>query len=308
VVKFLIKRILQAIPVVFTVITFTFILMKVAPGGPFTSERAVSPEILAQLNKRYHLDDPLFQQYLSYLKNCLLGNFGPSFKYPGRTVNELIAIGFPVSAELGIYALIFALLLGVSSGVIAALGRNTWRDYIPMSFSMIGICLPTILLGPLMVLVFSLHWNFFPTTGWYTAQHKVLPSITLGMVYAAYFARLSRGGMLEILSQDFILTARAKGLRESLVVVKHALQGGLLPVVSFLGPAVAGLLSGSFVIETVFQIPGLGRHFIMAAFNRDYTLIMGITVFYSYLIVFFNLLSDFILVLINPRLSFGSQS
>lgn len=305
---FLLKRLFQALFVLFVVTTLTFFLMRAAPGGPFSTEKQVPEVILKQLNKHYQLDKPVFLQYLDYLKKVGTGNFGPSFKYPGRSVNEIIAQSFPTSMELGFLALMVALFVGITAGVIASLRPNTWQDYIPMSLAMTGICLPTLLLGPLLILIFAFTWSLFPVAGWESFSHKVLPAITLGTVYAAYMARLTRGGMLEIMSQDFIITARAKGLKERWVVVKHALKGGLIPVIAFLGPAVAGLLAGSFVVETVFQIPGLGRYFVQAAFNRDYTLIMGTTIFYAALIVLFNLLSDVVLILINPRLSFQNES
>ena len=301
--RFVIGRLLQAIPVILAVITVTFFLMRVAPGGPFDGEKAVIPEVKAALEAQYRLDQPLLWQYLAYLRDLASGDFGPSFKYPGRSVNELIGAGLPVTAELGVYALLLATLLGVLAGVIAALKPNTAQDYLPMGLAMIGICVPSLLLGPLLVLVFGIRLEWLPVSGWGDIPgDKILPSITLGAAYAAYIARLARAGMLEVLSQDYIRTARAKGLPEWQVVVKHGLRGGLLPVLAFLGPAFAGLLAGSFVVETVFQIPGLGRFYVQAAFNRDYTMILGTSVFLSVLIVLFNLLSDLLAAALNPRL------
>ena len=231
------------------------------------------------------------------------GDLGPSFKYPGRSVNEILASGLPVTAELGVYALCFALFIGVFAGVLAALRPNTQQDYVPMSLAMIGICMPSFLLGPLLILVFGIFLEWLPISGWGDLPgDKILPSVTLGSAYAAYIARLSRAGMLEILSQDYIRTARAKGASDPRVVFKHALRGGLIPVVAFLGPAFAGLLAGSFVVETIFQIPGLGRFYVQAAFNRDYTMILGTTVFLSVLIVAFNLISDVLAAWMDPRL------
>ncbi len=301
---FILKRILQAIPTLFFVATLTFFLMKIAPGGPFSAEKKVPAEILKQLNKRYHLDDPLYKQYLDYMKNLVRGDFGPSFKYPGRTVGEIIAGGFPVSLELGIYALLVSLGIGVISGVVAALKPNTLYDYLPMSVAMIGICVPALLLGPLLMLLFGIKFDLLPVSGWNSWDAKILPPLTLGFAYSAYIARLSRSGMLEILNQDYIRTARAKGVKEWKIVVKHALRGGLTPVVSFLGPAVAGLLTGSFVVEQVFNIPGIGKSFVQSSFNRDYTMIMGTTVFFAALLIFFNLVSDIIQVVLNPRLAY----
>ena len=301
--RFVIGRLLQAIPVILVVITVTFFLMRVAPGGPFDGEKAVIPEVKAALEAQYRLDQPLLWQYLAYLRDLASGDFGPSFKYPGRSVNELIGAGLPVTAELGVYALLLATLIGALAGVIAALKPNTAQDYLPMGLAMIGICVPSLLLGPLLVLVFGIQLEWLPVSGWGDIPgDKILPSITLGAAYAAYIARLARAGMLEVLSQDYIRTARAKGLPEWHVVVKHGLRGGLLPVLAFLGPAFAGLLAGSFVVETVFQIPGLGRFYVQAAFNRDYTMILGTSVFLSVLIVLFNLLSDLLAAALNPRL------
>jgi oligopeptide transport system permease protein len=266
------------------------------------AEKAVVPEVKRALEAQYKLDQPLLSQYGSYLGDLLHGDFGPSFKYPGRSVGELIAAGFPATAELGVYALLVAVVLGMGAGLVAALHPNTWRDYLPMALAMTGISMPTLLLGPLLVLVFGIWLEWLPVSGWGDLPgDKILPSLTLGFAYAAYVARLTRGGMLEVLSQDYIRTARAKGLPERVVIFKHALRGGVIPVVSFLGPTFAGLLAGSFVVETVFQIPGLGRFFVQAAFNRDYTMILGCTTFLALLIIVFNLLSDVLAAWLNPR-------
>ncbi|MFZ8928237.1 MAG: ABC transporter permease [Pseudohongiellaceae bacterium] len=303
--RFIGFRVLQAIPVILSVITVTFFLVRAAPGGPFDTEKAVSEQVRAVLEARYQLDLPLHEQYLSYLGDLFKGDMGPSFYYPARSVNDLIFQGLPITAELGFYALVFALFIGSLAGVFAALKPNSAQDYVPMSIAMVGICMPSFLLGPLLVLVFGIWLDVMPISGWGNSPgDKVLPSITLGAMYAAYIARLSRSGMLEVMNQDYLRTARAKGLPEHVVVLKHALRGGLLPVISYLGPAFAALLSGSFVVETVFQIPGLGRFYIQAAFNRDYTMILGTTVFLSTLIVVFNLLSDIVAAWLNPRLRY----
>ena len=301
--RFIVSRLLQAIPVLLVVITVTFFLIRMAPGGPFDSEKAVIPEVKAALEAQYRLNLTLFEQYTAYLGDLSHGDLGPSFKYPGRSVNELIAAGFPVTAELALYALLVALVIGGVAGVVASLKPNTAQDYIPMSVAMIGICMPSLLLGPILILVFGVYLDWLPVSGWGDSPgDKILPAITLGAAYAAYIARLSRAGMLEVMSQDYIRTARAKGLPEWQVVSRHALRGGMIPVVAFLGPAFAGLLSGSFVVETIFQIPGLGRYYVQAAFNRDYTMILGSTVFLATLIVVFNLLSDILAAWMNPRL------
>lgn len=299
------RRFSEVIPVLFLIATITFFLVRLAPGGPFSAERNVSPEVLANLEAHYGLDQPLFLQYIAYLKNLLRGDLGPSFQYQDRSVNELIADSFPVSLELGFLALLVALAIGMTAGLLASLRPNTRLDYGPMSLAMVGICLPTFVMGPVLVLVFALWLGWFNASGWSVPLDRVLPAFTLGAFYAAYVARLTRGSMIETLSQDFVRTARAKGLSEAAVVLRHALRVGALPVVSFLGPAVAGLISGSFVVETVFNIPGLGRFFIQSAFNRDYTLIVGTVLFYATLIVLLNLLVDILQILLNPKLRHG---
>jgi oligopeptide transport system permease protein len=301
--RFIGFRVLQSIPVLLVVITVTFFLVRMAPGGPFSSEKAVIPEVKAALEAQYRLNLPMFEQYTAYLGDLAQGDLGPSFKYPGRSVNELIAAGFPVTAELGFYALLVAISIGGIAGVVASLRPNSAQDYIPMSVAMIGICVPSLLMGPILILIFGIYLEWLPVSGWGDMPgDKILPAITLGSTYAAYIARLGRAGMLEVMSQDYIRTARAKGLPEWQVVTRHALRGGMIPVVAFLGPAFAGLLSGSFVVETIFQIPGLGRIYVQAAFNRDYTVILGATVFLATLIVVFNLLSDILAAWMNPRL------
>tara|TARA_B100001248_G_C27393476_1_gene463872 strand:+ start:1472 stop:2395 length:924 start_codon:yes stop_codon:yes gene_type:complete len=300
--KIFATRILIAIPVLIAVASLTFFLIKLAPGGPFDADRAVSPQVMKNLNDAYNLNASEWDQYKDYMIGVIQGDFGPSFRYPGRSVTEMIGTGLPVTFELALYALLVALFVGIIAGVLAALKRNTYFDFIPMAFAMIGICVPTFLMGPLLVLIFGITLEVLPVSGWgQLPGDKILPSLTLGFAYAAYIARLSRGGMLEILNQDFIRTARSKGLPENKVVIKHAMQGGLIPVVAFMGPAIAGLLSGSFVVETIFQIPGLGRFYVEAAFNRDYTMILGTTIFFSAMIVFFNLLSDLATLWLNPR-------
>ena len=296
------KRLLVAIPVLIIVASLTFFLVRLAPGGPFDSEKAVSPQVLKNLNEVYNLNAPLYEQYFDYMTNALTGDFGPSFRYPGRSVSEMILTGLPVTFELAFYAIVFAAFLGLIAGIVAAVKKNTALDYIPMAIAMLGICMPTFLLGPLLVLIFGLNLEIMPVSGWDTLPgDKVLPAITLGAAYGAYIARLSRGGMLETLNQDYVRTARAKGLSEFKVVMVHAIRGGLIPVLAFLGPAIAGLIGGSFVVETIFQIPGLGRFYVEAAFNRDYTMILGTTIFFSALIIFFNLLSDIAVAIFNPQ-------
>ena len=301
--ELILRRLGTALPVLLAVITLTFLMVHSAPGGPFDAEKAVTPEVLAKLNAKYNLDAPLWEQYSDYLLGVVQGDFGPSFRYPSRSVTELIMTGLPITFELAVYAIIFALLLGVSAGILGALKPNTVYDYVPMTTAMLGICVPSIILGPSLILTFGIWLEWLPVGGWGDIPgDKILPTVTLGTAYAAYCARLTRGGMLEVLNQDFIRTARAKGLSEFRVVIVHALRGGLTPVIAFLGPAMAGLLAGSFVVETIFGIPGLGRFYVEAAFNRDYTMILGSSIFFSCLIISFNLLSDVIAASINPKL------
>lgn len=321
--RFIGRRLLEAIPVMLVIITGTFFMQRFVPGGPFTAEKAVTPEVQRSLEAYYHLNDPLWKQYVDYLwdlcpkrfnpvalakgldlKEAFGVDFRPSFKYPNRTVNEIIADKLPVSLELGGLSLGVALALGLPLGILAAVRRNTWIDYLCSSVAMTGICVPTFVMGPLLVLAFAIHLRWFNASGWYSPIDRVLPCLTLGSVYAAYIARLTRGGLLEVLHQDYIRTARAKGASEARIVFRHALRGGLLPVVSFMGPAIAGILTGSFVIETIFQIPGLGREFVNSAFNRDYTLILGTVILYATLIILLNLVVDVAQVWLNPKLRF----
>ncbi len=299
--RFITSRFLQSLLALFLVISATFFMVRFVPGGPFTAEKAVTPEILRNLEAHYGLDKPLWRQYLDYLGSLARGDLGPSFKYPNRTVNEIIADKLPVSAELGLLSLGVALVIGITLGTLAAVRRNTWIDYVASSFGMIGISIPTFVVGPLLVLGVAIHLGWLNASGWYTPADRILPALVLGIAYAAPISRLTRGGMLEILHQDFIRTARAKGASEFRVVTRHALRGGLLPVVSYLGPAVAGILTGSFVIETIFQIPGIGREFVNSAFNRDYTLVLGTVILYAVLIMALNLVVDVVQAWMNPK-------
>jgi oligopeptide transport system permease protein len=302
--RFIARRLLETIPVLLVIITATFFMIRFVPGGPFTAEKAVTPEILRNLEAHYGLDQPLHRQYFNYLGDLVRGDLGPSFKYANRTVNEIIFDKLPVSLELGAWSLLVALCLGLPLGTIAAIKRNSFLDYLCSGFGMVGICIPTFVMGPLLALLFGIHLQWVNVSGWYGPADRILPALTLGFVYAAYVARLTRGGMLEVLNQDFIRTARSKGASEFRVIFRHALRGGLLPIVSFLGPAIAGILTGSFVIETIFQIPGLGREFVQSAFNRDYTLVLGTVILYATLIIFLNLVVDVVQVWLNPKLKF----
>jgi len=302
--KYIFRRLAISIPVIFLVATTTFFIMRLAPGGPFLSEKAIPPEIQANLQAKYGLDQPLAVQYGRYLRSLIHFDLGPSYKYPERTVNQIIKAGFPVSLELGLAALIFALLVGVPGGVISAVKHRGFVDHLTMGVVLIGISVPSFVLGPLLVLIFSLTLYWFPPALWGSFRQLVLPAASLGMVYAVYIARLTRAEMLEVLQQDYIRTAKAKGVGPFRMLLRHALPGALLPVVSFLGPAIADLVTGSIVVEKIFAIPGLGRYFVESAFNRDYTMVMGTVLFYAVLLILANLAVDVLYKFMDPRIEY----
>jgi oligopeptide transport system permease protein len=304
VLRYLVGRLLGFPPVLLAIVTGAFFIMRVAPGGPFDMDRALPEQVRANIEARYHLNEPLPRQYLRYLGDVLRGDLGPSFRYPDRTVNELIALGFPVSLTLGACALGVAVLIGGAAGIAAAIRHNRWLDYLTMSVALGGVSVPNFVLGPLLILTFAVWLGWLPVAGWGKWRHLVLPSITLGAIYTAYIARLSRAGMLEVVRQDFIRTARARGLREAVVVLRHALPCAVLPVVSYLGPAAAGALTGSVVVETIFSIPGIGRYFVTSALNRDYTMVLGTVVFYSLLLIAFNVIVDCLYAYLDPRVTY----
>ncbi|MEO6462956.1 MAG: ABC transporter permease subunit [Candidatus Eisenbacteria bacterium] len=289
------------IPTLWVIATLTFFMMRLAPGGPFQSEREIPEAAREALLQRYGLDRPLAEQYGRFLVNAVKLDFGPSYKYPTQQVKEIIASAFPVSLELGAWALLLALVLGVPLGVIAANRQNTATDYLTMSATLLGVSIPNFVLGPLLVLFFSLTLYWLPPALWLGPANRVLPVVTLSAIYLAYIARLTRGGMLETLRQDYIRTARAKGLPERRVIFGHALKLGILPVVSYLGPAVSRIIMGSIVIEQVFAVPGLGRQLVAAAFNRDYTLVLGIVLFYAGFLLVLNLVVDVAYSFLDPR-------
>lgn len=299
--KFVLRRVLALVPTLWVIVTITFFLIRLAPGGPFVAERDIPAEAKAALDAKYGLDQPLHVQYGRYLANVARFDFGPSYKYPSRTVREIVLGALPVSLELGGLALLLALVIGIPIGAFAAMKQNTAWDWGPMGLAMLGVSIPNFVLGPLLVFVFALTLRWLPPALWGGASHKILPVITLSAIYIAYIARLTRGGMLEITRQDFIRTARAKGLPEWRIVVRHALRGGLLPVVSFLGPAVARAVTGAIVVEKIFAVPGVGQYFVNAAFNRDYTLVMGVVIFYAGFLILFNLLVDLAYGFLDPR-------
>ena len=320
---FLAKRFLWFVVTVWAVVTVSFFLMRSVKGGPFSSERALSPTIEKNLQARYHLDWPMWKQYLQYVGPFNLdergpsfaggdgskifggvttGDFGPSFKYRDFTVNDILSQSLPISLSLGLFALCWAIVLGVSSGILSALLRGGPFDVALRGLATLGVALPNFVLASLLILLFSFALGLFPVAGWGSVRHLVLPALALGAPFAAYIARLTRSGMLEVLSQDHIRTAQAKGLRAHTIVLRHALKGGCLPVVTYLGPATAGILTGSLVIEKIFAIPGTGTHFVNSALNRDYTLSMGVTILYTVLVYSLNVIVDLAYNLLDPRI------
>ncbi len=297
------RRLLTSIPTLLVIVTIAFFMMRVAPGGPFDRERALPVEIERNVLKAYHLDQPLLLQYRDYLLGVLHGDFGPSFKYRDFTVAELLATGFPVSLEIGGLAIGLAIGLGITLGTLAALRQNAGFDHAVMAGAMTGITVPNFVMAPLLTLIFGVWLRWLPVAGWNggAAPNLVLPVIALALPQIAYVARLTRGSMIEVLHANYIRTARAKGLRERIVVVRHALKGALMPVISYLGPATAQVVTGSVVIETIFGIPGIGRYFVQGALNRDYTLVMGTVITYAVLIILLNLAVDLLYGLLDPK-------
>ncbi|HTK31370.1 MAG TPA: ABC transporter permease [Candidatus Saccharimonadaceae bacterium] len=302
---YIVRRVLLIVPTLWVIATLTFFMMRLAPGGPFRAERDIPPAAMEQLRHKYGLDRPLGEQYGRFLVHAVTLDFGVSYKYPGRTVREIIFEAFPVSAELGGWALLLAVLAGVPIGVLAAVKRNTGADYSAMGVALAGVSIPNFVLGPALVLGLSLTIFLLPPALWHGPASRVLPVLTLSATYLAYIARLTRAGMLEVLRQDYIRTARAKGLSERVVVFKHALRLGFLPVVSFLGPAAARIVMGSIVVESIFAVPGLGRYLVNAAFNRDYTLVLGTVLFYALFLIVLNLLVDVAYAVLDPRVELG---
>jgi oligopeptide transport system permease protein len=301
--RLVIRRLLESIPTLLVLIALTFFMMRMAPGGPFDREKRLAPEVEANLRAAYYLDEPLYQQFGRYLGNLAQGDFGPSFQYRDRTVTELIAGGFPVSLRLGGFAMLLALFGGVTLGSIAALRQNKPTDYATMAVAMTGISVPNFVMAPLLVLLFAVYLGWLPAGGLGDAgwRNLILPVITLALTQVAYIARLTRGSMIEVLRSNYIRTARAQGLSTLTILLRHALKPALVPVVSYLGPATAGLITGSVVIEQIFGLPGLGRYFVQGALNRDYTLVLGIVTFYGALIIFFNFLVDLVYGWLDPR-------
>ena len=301
---FIIRRLLIIIPMALLVVTVTWGLIRMAPGSFYSDEKTLPPAIEENIKKKYGLDKPWYTQYFIMIGNVLRGDFGDSLKYQGQSVNEIIFRHLPYSATLGIFAYLIALIVGLSAGIIAALRQNSAFDYGSMAFAMLGLSVPNFVLGPILVIVFSLWLFWLPPARWGGVSNLILPVFTLAAIYMAYIARLTRAGMLEIMRSDYIRTARAKGLDEKTVLLKHGLRGGIVPVVSFTGPALASLLAGTVVVEKVFAIPGLGNIFIQSVLNRDEPLTLGIVAFLSILIMVFNLAVDISYGFLDPRIRY----
>jgi oligopeptide transport system permease protein len=297
------------IPTLLILITIAFFLIRIAPGGPFDSEKVLPPEIRANLDAKYHLDEPLLQQYFRYLGQIMSGDFGPSFQYKDWSVNELIGQGFPVSATVGGLAMLLAFVVGTLTGIAAAMRQNTTFDYGVMGVAMLGISIPNFVVAPLLILGVAVYAGWLPAGGWdWSWQRMVLPVVTLALPVIAYIARLMRGSMIEVLHSNYIRTARAKGLPESVVIWRHALKPAILPVISYMGPATAALITGSVVIERIYSIPGLGSYFVQGALNRDYTLVMGVVIFYGIVITVLNFIVDLLYALLNPRIRYDEAA
>jgi len=306
--RHILRRLLGLVPTLLMLFTVAFFLMRMAPGGPFDSEKVLPPEIEANLNAKYHLDEPLMQQYFRYMGQILVLDFGPSFQYQDWSVNELIAQSYPVSLTVGALAMLLAFVVGTLLGIIAALNQNRPVDYSLMGVAMLGVSLPNFVIAPILILLLAVYAGWLPAGGWdWSLASMVLPIVTLALPVTAYIARLTRGSMIEVLHSNFIRTARAKGLPESVVIYRHALKPAMLPVISFLGPATAGLISGSVVIERIFSIPGLGSYFVAGASNRDSTLVMGVVIFYGMLIVVLNFIVDLVYAWLNPKIRYDEK-
>ena len=302
--KYILQRILHSIPTLFIIITLSFFLMKIAPGGPFDGERPLPEIVLKNLRAYYNLDVPLYQQYLDYLWGVLHFDLGPSYTSRDFSVQELLSQGFPYSLKLGVYSIIFGMVTGVFLGAWAALRQNTWVDYTVMGVAMAGVAIPNLVLGPVLILIFALWVDWVPAGGWGDGgfENLILPVLTLGTALTGAFARLTRGSMIEALGANHIRTARAKGLKETAVVWRHAMKLAMMPVVSYLGPLVAGVITGSVVIEQVFGLPGIGNYFVQGALSRDYPLVMGTVIFYGSLIIVANLIVDILYAFLDPQI------
>ena len=301
--RYVFRRLGGAIIILWVIITVTFAVMHAIPGGPFTTEKKLPPQVKASIEAKYHLDDPVWKQYGDYLGGVITGDLGPSYKYEGRSVNDIISDAFPISAQLGLLSLMVAVAGGIAAGAISAMRPNGIVDYAVTILSTIGISVPTFIIGAVLVYVVGFELGWFPVALWRGPSYMVLPVLTLAAQPMAFIARLTRSGLLDVYQQEYIRTARAKGLSSWTILTRHALGNAILPVITYLGPLAASLLTGSFIVETIFAIPGLGQYFVTSIYNRDYTVILGITIFYSALVVFLNILVDMIYPLIDPRVT-----
>lgn len=304
--KYCIKRFVEAIVSLFAVASITFVLLRILPGGPFDQEKVLPPEVKASIEAKYHLNKPLFVQYTLYLKGLLRGDLGESYKYLGRSVTDILSSTAPVSFQLGLYALIVAFALGIPAGLLAAAKHNQWWDRFFMFLSVSGVSLPSFFVAPLLIYIFCFYFKWLPPAFWEGTAYYILPSIVLGVRPAAVIARLMRSSVLDVIQSDYIRTAKAKGLRPSLVLFKHVLKNSVISVLTFSGPLIAGILSGSFIVELIFAIPGMGRHLIQSVNNRDYPLILGMTLFFSALLIAANLIVDLLYSYFDPRMELSS--
>lgn len=303
--RYVFKRIGTSLFTLWVIITITFILMHSIPGDPLTRDKKMPEAIRQNIEAQYHLNEPLWKQYGYYFQGLAHGELGPSLKYEGVTVNEIIGQGFPVSAQLGLAALVLMLLVGLPAGVISALRQNQWQDHTAMFMATLGVAVPNFVLATLLIYIFGVKLELLPTSRWVSWQSVIMPAVALAFYPTAYIARLTRSSMLEVIGQDYIRTARAKGLPQRTVLYKHALRNALVPIVTYLGPLIAGVLTGSFVIEKIFAIPGLGQQFVLSISNRDYTTILGVTIFYAAFLIFMNLVVDLLYGVIDPRIRLG---
>ncbi|NLK14227.1 MAG: oligopeptide ABC transporter permease OppB [Spirochaetales bacterium] len=306
--KYIVNRILGMIPTLFIIITLSFFIVRIAPGGPLSAERNLTDVVRRNIEAKYHLDEPLIKQYARYMFDVMRGDLGPSFKYKDYDVNYYIATSLPKSIVLGICAMAISVTIGMGIGIIAAVRQNSWIDYLTMGLAVIGISVPLFVIAPVFQLIFAVKLKWLPTSGWYTTGEGyltiILPAVSLSFEYFANIARLTRSSMLETLRSDYIRTAKAKGMKRSAIIFKHAMKGALLPVVSYLGPAFAGIITGSVVVEQIFRVPGLGKFFVQSSFNRDYTLIVGVVIVYSVILIFMNFIVDIIYAQLDPRITY----
>ncbi|SDD86814.1 ABC transporter permease [Sporomusa acidovorans] len=305
--RYTVNRIVSSLLVLLTIISITFLLMHAIPGGPFTGEKNIPAAVLKNIEEHYRLNDPLWKQYIDYLASLAQFDLGPSFKYAGRSVNDIIRESFPVSFQLGLESIILAVLLGIPAGAVAALRQNKWQDHLTMIFATLGVSVPSFVLATVLVYVLAIKLALLPASMWNGVEYTIMPALALAAQPTAFIARLTRASMLEVLAQDYMKTARAKGLPQLIILYRHALKNALIPVITYIGPMSASILTGSFIIENIFAIPGLGRHFVTSIYNRDYTVILGVTVFYSVLVIGLNLVVDLIYPLLDPRIKLAGK-